>query len=158
MGQAYCIVSMGIFQELVFGLHVRPPASTTGQLQVVGAGFARTGTKSIQRALELAGNHKIYDIRAANQHCHEADWVHATREWKHNNNNNLEPLERILQKVEALGYTATLDTSMNEFVPAFIVLRPRAKVVLSVRDDGSPKNGLNCFYILFFLQIVGLGN
>ena len=39
-------------------------ASQGSKLSLIGAGFARTGTKSTQEALEHLGNYKIYDTRS----------------------------------------------------------------------------------------------
>ena len=112
-----------------------PPTTTslpaTG-LSLIGAGFARTGTKSIEKALCGLG-YKVYDTVSILEHSHERRWIEAAEDWKLRG--NLTKMESLLVDMEELGYTATLDTPMNMLAPALAQLRPNAKVLLSVRDN-----------------------
>lgn len=101
-------------------------------LSVIGAGFQRTGTKSIEQALQKLG-HRVYDMRSMMQHGHMYLWVQAAEDWK--GRGDLNGVKTLLEEMEAEGYTATLDMPMNLFALAFANLRPKAKVLFSVRDD-----------------------
>jgi hypothetical protein len=101
-------------------------------LTVIGAGFSRTGTKSIERGLQQLG-HRVYDIRSMMQHGHTDRWIQAAEDWKVRG--DLKQVETLLEEMEAEGYTATLDMPMNLFALAFSELRPKAKVLFSVRDN-----------------------
>jgi hypothetical protein len=101
-------------------------------LTVIGAGFARTGTKSIEKGLQKLG-HRVYDIRNMMQHGHTDRWLQAAEDWKLLG--DLEGVKALLEEMEAEGYTATLDMPMNLFALAFAELRPKAKVLFSVRDS-----------------------
>jgi hypothetical protein len=101
-------------------------------LTVIGAGFSRTGTKSIEKALQTLG-HRVYDMRGIIQHGHIDRWIQAAEDWKERD--DLEGVKALLEDMEAKGYTATLDLPMNLFALAFADLRPKAKVLFSVRDS-----------------------
>jgi hypothetical protein len=109
-------------------------ASTGEQkgLTVIGAGFPRTGTKSIEKALQKLG-HRVYDMRGMLLHGHTERWVQAAEDWKFRG--DLYEVESLLKEIEAEGYTSTLDLPMNLFALAFADLRPNAKVLFSVRDN-----------------------
>jgi len=102
------------------------------RLEVIGAGFSRTGTKSIDEALRRLG-HKVYDTRSVIELGHAAGWEEAARQYRASGNVTL--LEEMLGEMEAQGYTATLDFPMNLFAPVFADLRPSAKVLMSVRPS-----------------------
>ena len=101
-------------------------------LSVVGAGFSRTGTKSLEAALLHLG-HKIYDTRSMLENNHVARWEHAATQWRQHQ--NLSGVQALVQEMEAAGYTTTLDFPMNLFARAIAQLRPTAKVVMSVRPS-----------------------
>jgi hypothetical protein len=101
-------------------------------LTVIGAGFSRTGTKSIEKGLQQLG-HCVYDIRSMMQHGHTDRWIQAAEDWKVRG--DLKPVETLLEEMEGEGYTATLDMPMNLFALAFSELRPKAKLLFSVRDN-----------------------
>ena len=91
-------------------------------LQVIGGGFARTGTKSTEAALLRLG-HKIYDTRSILE-CNHADrWVKAAQELRDGNDDELNTL---LDEMEQRGYTATLDFPVNLFAKALAELRSAA--------------------------------
>ena len=91
-------------------------------LQVIGGGFARTGTKSTEAALLKLG-HKIYDTRSILE-CNHADrWVKAAQELRDGKDDELKTL---LDEMEQRGYTATLDFPVNLFAKALAELRSAA--------------------------------
>jgi hypothetical protein len=117
-----------------FGLQRNTQAFTGEQkgLTVIGAGFSRTGTKSIQKGLQKLG-HRVYDFRNMMQHGHTDRWIQAAEDWKVRGDLNL--VKSLVEEMEAEGYTATLDMPMNLFALAFAELRPKAQVLFSVRDS-----------------------
>ena len=91
-------------------------------LQVIGGGFARTGTKSTEAALLKLG-HKIYDTRSILE-CNHADrWVQAARELREG---KYDEVRALLAEMEQRGYTATLDFPVNLFAKALAELRSAA--------------------------------
>lgn len=92
-------------------------------LDVIGAGFGRTGTSSLQAALEQLGFDRCYHMREvfANPH-HAGIWIDAFKgrpvDW------------------EALfaGYRATVDWPGCTFYRELMHQYPEAKILLSVRD------------------------
>ena len=91
-------------------------------LQVIGGGFARTGTKSTEAALLRLG-HKIYDTRSILE-CNHADrWVKAAQELR---GGKYDEVRDLLEEMEQRGYTATLDFPVNLFAKALAELRSAA--------------------------------
>lgn len=113
-------------------------------LQVVGAGASRTGTKSIEMALSMMG-HKVYDARSILQHHHATRWKDAVEEWKYQNRTKI--MSSLVDDMEKLGYTATLDFPLFLFAVPIFELRPEAKVLLSVRD--SPEAWFRSFQYIY---------
>ncbi|CAJ1385149.1 unnamed protein product [Effrenium voratum] len=109
--------------------HLREKKQRRAQLAIIGAGFSRTGTKSMETALSQLG-YQIYDMRSMLQLGHVEGWLEAAQTWRRGNST---ALEKMLQTVEELGYTATLDLPMNLLAPALAEIRPSAKVVMTVR-------------------------
>ena len=100
----------------------REAAAPPRGLQVIGGGFARTGTKSTEAALLRLG-HKIYDTRSILE-CNHADrWVKAAQELRDGKDDEVRAL---LEEMEQRGYTATLDFPVNLFAKALAELRPAA--------------------------------
>lgn len=95
-------------------------------MQVIGAGFPRTGTMSIKLALERLGFGPCYHMREVLSERHDADhvrlWSDAARglpvDWK--------ALFR--------GYRATVDIPSAAFYRELLEVYPDARVLLSVRD------------------------
>ena len=111
--------------------HRRRGAQQQPGLQVLGAGFPRTGTKSIEQALILLG-HRIYDIRSVAENGHGDRWVQAAHDYATRNDTTV--LEGLMLEMEQRGYTATLDFPLFLFALPMAQLRPESKVLLSVRD------------------------
>lgn len=94
-------------------------------LKVIGAGLGRTGTSSLQAALEELGFGKCYHMREVfaegNKH-HPAMWLAATEgkpvNWEH----------------LFAGYQSTVDWPGCNFYKELMDYYPDAKVLLSVRD------------------------
>lgn len=112
--------------------HHRKEENKAGGLTIIGAGMPRTGTKSIEQALNHLG-HKVYDLFSILEHNHLYRWKEAAIQWKEHG--NLNRIETLLLEIEDLGYTATLDIPMNAFAIPLAELRPEAKVLLSIRDN-----------------------
>ena len=91
-------------------------------LQVIGGGFARTGTKSTEAALLKLG-HKIYDTRSILECKHADRWVKAAQELRDGKDTEVRAL---LEEMEQRGYTATLDFPVNLFAKALAELRSAA--------------------------------
>ena len=92
-------------------------------IEVIGAGLGRTGTKSLQVALETLGYGPCYHMTEVFEHPeHLPMWEAAVRgepvEW-----------ERIYG-----GYRATVDWPGAAFYERLMEAYPRAKVILTVRD------------------------
>ncbi|GAX23352.1 hypothetical protein FisN_15Lh067 [Fistulifera solaris] len=112
--------------------HIDDDSATNG-MQVLGAGFARSGTKSTEEALKILG-HKVYDTRSMLEHSeHIPRWLRAAEDYKQHH--NLTELESLLKDIEAEGYTATLDFPVNLFALPLAELRPNAKVLFTIRDN-----------------------
>ena len=95
-------------------------------LQVIGAGFGRTGTLSLKAALEQLGFDKCYHMMEVNNHPDHRDvWLKAHRgetvDW------------------DALfgGYAATVDWPSCNLWQEQLAQFPGAKVILSRRDPES---------------------
>ncbi len=92
-------------------------------IKVIGAGFGRTGTLSLKRALEELGFTKCYHMEELLEHPeHVAYWEAALRR---------EPVnwDELFQ-----GYQATVDFPGYKYYQEMMQYYPEAKVVLSVRD------------------------
>ncbi len=92
-------------------------------LQVIGAGFGRTGTRSLQAALEQLGAGPCYHMTEVFEHPeHIPIWEAASRG---------EPVDW-----DALfsGYHASVDWPGAAFYDRLMAQYPEAKVLLSVRD------------------------
>lgn len=101
-------------------------------LVVIGAGMPRTGTKSIEEALHQLG-YRVYDNRSIMKHHHEERWLDVSKAWKLQG--DLKPMKELVKEIEALGYSATLDTPMNLLAFGLMEIRPDAKVLWTHRDS-----------------------
>lgn len=95
-----------------------------GKLQIIGAGAGRTGTASLQKALEILGYGPCYHMRSVFQRNDEKKWIKAL-----SGNPTREDWDSILR-----DFGSTVDypgaVAYKELLEAY----PDAKVVLSVRD------------------------
>lgn len=115
-----------------FGFDGAGVSEDRARLTVIGAGFSRTGTKSLEAALVRLG-HKIYDIRSMLALGHVPMWEEAAKELMASGNTTL--IDRLLDDMEGRGFTATLDLPMNLFAGVFAKRRPAAKVIMSIRPS-----------------------
>lgn len=91
-------------------------------LRVIGAGFGRTGTLSLKRALETLGFSKCYHMaEVAENPSHVGLWRAAWR--------GEEPWNELFE-----GYAAAVDWPTAAFWPRLMRVYPDAKIVLTVRD------------------------
>lgn len=94
-----------------------------GTLQVIGAGFGRSGTTSLRRALQILGFSPCYHMRVALlSNAHMKFWIRAKA-------GEAVDYRRVLQ-----GYRATVDWPACEFHRELMEAFPEAKVLLNVRD------------------------
>lgn len=117
-------------------------------MKVIGAGFGRTGTASLKRALELLGFNPCYHMEEVFSHReHIPTWEAATRG---------EPVDwgPFFQ-----GWEATVDWPGCTFYKEILAAYPEAKVLLSVRDpDRWYDSCINTIYAIthtFPLRLVG---
>ena len=110
---------------------VTPIAPPTGSppapgLQVIGAGFGRSGTTSLTRALEILGFGPCYHMQ-----------VTMTRPWQARFWIRARAGEPVDYRHFFRGYRATVDWPSCEFYRELMAVYPEAKVVLNVREAES---------------------
>ena len=120
--------------DFVTGKHSLPYDSGKHHdgLSVIGGGFPRTGTKSIEYALGTYYGHRIYDMRSVIENDHFDRWIQISQDYMYRNDTT--SLEVLVTEIEEMGYTATLDFPLYMFTIPLSIIRPNAKVLLSVRD------------------------
>ena len=92
-------------------------------LQVIGAGFGRTGTLSLKNALEQLGFVKCYHMMEVREHPeHRATWQ------------RIERGEEVDLNTLFAGYQASVDWPSCNYWEAQLAHWPAAKVILSLRD------------------------
>jgi len=94
-------------------------------LQVIGAGFGRTGTTSLKKALEVLGLGPCYHMQTA------MTWPHHPYFWLRAGQR-----ESVDYRGFFRGYRAAIDWPACEFYRELMAAYPDAKVVLTVRDPG----------------------
>ena len=95
-------------------------------LQVIGAGFGRTGTLSLKLALEKLGFSKCYHMEDVGKNpTHGPIWIDAAA----GRTVNWDSL--------FAGYQAAVDLPPAIFCPELIAYYPNAKVILTLRDPES---------------------
>jgi len=101
------------------------PSSPAGGLVLIGAGFGRTGTTSLQRALESLGLGPCYHMQTAMMRPgHARFWIRARI-----GDVTADDFRRFFR-----GYRATVDWPACEFYRELMAAFPDAKVLLNVRD------------------------
>ena len=98
---------------------------TTGSIQIVGAGMGRTGTKSLQAALDLLG-YKTYHFPLP---AHAETWARHAE--------GTVSSDAVLEMIVQDGFTATCDQPPADLYAEQLRKYPGAKVVLTVRDSGA---------------------
>jgi hypothetical protein len=106
-------------------------------LEVIGAGFGRTGTMSLKLALERLGFVKCYHMTEVFQHPeHIPMWAAAHRG------------ERVDWEKLYEGYRASVDWPSCNLWEEHAALYPNAKVILSTRDpDSWYESVMNTIYV-----------
>ncbi|KAJ7209583.1 P-loop containing nucleoside triphosphate hydrolase protein [Mycena pura] len=109
------------------------PTDSSRRLQVIGAGYSRTGTVTMQLALENLLNGPILHggtqiLTREDSYC--KNWVLAYRA-KHRG--DTEELHRLLRVLTA-GFVGVTDMPPLDFIPELMEIYPEAKVVLTTRD------------------------
>jgi len=91
-------------------------------LRVIGAGFGRTGTSSLKRALEILGFGRCYHFTEMLRYRHVRRWLQIARgeraDW-----------DRIFD-----GFSATTDWPASAYYKELFEHYPQARVILTVRD------------------------
>lgn len=90
-------------------------------VQLIGAGFGRTGTLSLKQALDALGLNCYHMVEVAREPAHVELWRQAWR--------GAAPWARLFD-----GYTAAVDWPVAAFWPRLMRFYPEAKVILTVRD------------------------
>ena len=93
-------------------------------IAVIGAGLGRTGTKSLQAALDRLG-YTTYHFPLP---AHAEMWARLAE--------GLASAEEVLDTVARAGFTATCDQPTADFYAQQLRKYPDAKVILTVRDNG----------------------
>lgn len=94
-------------------------------VKVIGAGFGRTGTTSLRRALELLGSGPVYDMKELYDRPGRLDAWQAAR------------TGRAPAGAALAGYGAALGWPACTFLDTLVAEFPAAKVVLTTRDPAT---------------------
>jgi hypothetical protein len=95
-------------------------------LQIIGAGFGRSGTTSLRQALRTLGYDPCYHMQIALTRLHSRFWVRAAALAKSGEPVNFQRFFR--------NYRATVDWPSCEFYRQLMEAFPDAKVLLNTRD------------------------
>mmetsp|Transcript_35933 Transcript_35933/g.82129 ORF Transcript_35933/g.82129 Transcript_35933/m.82129 type:complete len:265 (+) Transcript_35933:103-897(+) len=102
-------------------------------MQVIGAGFGRTGTNSLRMALNQLG-YKTYHMEEAFPNGHIREWAKLYRP-----EGGTDPVaaEAVLDLVADAGYNASLDFPICSVYKEQLKRNPKALVILSLRSDAA---------------------
>jgi hypothetical protein len=102
-------------------------AASGASLEVIGAGYGRTGTSSLREALNLLG-YKTYHMQHVMKQGHVQDWMTVL--------NGKQALSEVVDTllVQA-GYTATVDFPSMAYWQELADLYPHAKIILTERSS-----------------------
>lgn len=106
------------------------------KLQVIGAGLARTGTSSFNKALSILLDSPAYHggTQATLGPEHEIrSWIHLLSIWPPKSPSEKATVSQIL-KERLDGYAAVTDSPCNSLVEELMELYPDAKIVCTIRD------------------------
>lgn len=95
-------------------------------LKVIGAGFGRTGTRSLKTALEQLGFGKCYHMEEVMKHPRHLKY------WAEIMNDGKEDWESLFR-----GYQSATDWPVAAYYRDLMTLYPEAKIILTVRDPES---------------------
>ncbi|CAF1195092.1 unnamed protein product, partial [Didymodactylos carnosus] len=115
--------------------------SSSNQIEVIGAGFGRTGTLSLKQALDELGYncYHMREILKPENNFHSQLWLDA-----YNNSQSFD-YDRIFAPQ---GYTATVDWPGAYFYHELMNQYPQSKVILTIRD--SSESWFVSFYDAFY--------
>jgi hypothetical protein len=102
--------------------------NSNDHVQVIGAGFGRTGTSSLKQALNILG-YNTYHMTENFKHGHYKFWIRVA-----NNNNSVYHFNEIFKDDERESYTATCDFPCATYWAEQLNQYPQAKVILTKRD------------------------
>ena len=106
-------------------------------MEVIGAGFGRTGTVSIQAALEELGFGPCYHMFecVSDENCDAPKWLRVEAAMRaEDTETTATELQAIMQGEGRKQYRSTVDFPACVYFEQLLALNPRAKVLLSVRD------------------------
>jgi hypothetical protein len=95
-------------------------------LQVIGAGFGRTGTSSLRDALNILGFGPCYHMSELFKSNDVDKWMRPEKAW-----------ENIFAPQGKLSYKSTVDHPSCLYYKELFDLNPNSKVILTVRDSSS---------------------
>ncbi|KAA3670648.1 uncharacterized protein DEA37_0003355 [Paragonimus westermani] len=107
-----------------------------GPLLVIGAGFGRTGTKSLKTALEIIYGQPCYHMfeLVAKHKDDSRKWVEVDRLVSESTDGKIDP--GLFYEIFD-GYRCTVDFPSCSYYPQLMQVYPDAKVVLTIRDKHS---------------------
>ncbi|CAB9520665.1 expressed unknown protein [Seminavis robusta] len=103
-------------------------------LLLIGAGLARTGTASFQKAMTMLGLNCYHMLVAHGTRGHLDMWRRYLLDGD-NDGDVVVTLEDIVQELAALGVNATVDAPTNFDYQKLMQLYPQAKVILTIRSE-----------------------
>ncbi|KAL7516282.1 hypothetical protein ACHAWX_001314 [Stephanocyclus meneghinianus] len=135
-------------------LTLAAPASTNAALEVIGSGYARTGTDTLRTALNELG-YKTYHMKEIIQGKLLSD-IH---DWIALAENNCSDLEVLRDLFERGGWTATVDFPSTMCWEALMQIYPNAKVVHTERKSGeewwdSASNSVTIIHAKFPINVM----
>jgi len=92
-------------------------------LQVIGAGWGRTGTESLKKALEILGYNKCYHMFELMKEGSRLKY------WEELDANRSTDFEALFE-----GYSAAVDFPVASYYKELMEQYPEAKIILTVRD------------------------
>src|SRR5688572_2410884 len=95
-------------------------------IEVIGAGFGRTGTSSLKKALEILGYDPCYHMSEVVRNSHFKFWIKVSKKEPYN-------FDEVF-KSDKLTYRASVDFPSSLFWKEQLKRYPDAKVILTTRD------------------------
>jgi Sulfotransferase domain len=94
-------------------------------VEVIGAGYGRTGTTSFRQAMEILGFGKCYHMKDVIENSHSDKWIQMS--------DSKDP--KVLRDImDNRGYRSTCDQPACTYWKEQLQIYPNAKVVVTVRD------------------------
>lgn len=173
-GEARSLSPLAFFRNIIGAQGSQSDAlKKSAGLQIIGAGASKTGTKSLQLALEMLG-HKIYDMQAIMGEGHIGLLENVTMDRSRPlpgglyHSRGIYPQARGDQVRDAaidtwheamleFGATATLDSPLNYLFEELLERNPGAKVILTTHPSGESAEWLKSIEVTWeaFAPILG---